>query len=374
MSSYIEWGDEMMHILVYGVGADKIGGIETFLFNMNKFISDDIKFDYIIEGKETIHKETINSMGGEIFFIAPKRKIFCNLNDWKRLLKSCEPCSSIVYFNMYSLAWSLPIFISKKYGYKTIVHAHNNDLHNCGIIQKKLHNVNRWLLKYLDIIRLTNSKLSSKFFFGSKKAEMIYNAIEINRFQYNENIRIAMRKDYHLTGKHVYGFVGRIAFQKNPFFLMKIFSEIQKIDALAEFLVCGDGELLEKTKELAYELELKIHFIGTQKNIQNYYQVMDAFVLPSKFEGLGIVLIEAQAAGLPCIASADVVPRVAGVTELLQYVSLDKAASEWAKVCYAQMDRQPYDRGLYSDMIRDTRFNIEKEVMFLAEQFLKEKN
>ena len=327
-----------MRVLVYGLSSDKLGGIETFLLNMNRFMSDDMIFDYVVEGTSTIHQAAIEEKGGDVYFISPKRNMLQNIRDWKRILKEYRKTSQVVYFNMFSLAWSVPIYIAQKYGYRVIVHAHNNNLHNCGLVLKSMHAVNRFLLQYTSIVRFTNSDLSSKFFFGKKKAEMIYNAIDTERFAFQPDIREKMRRELEIQDKHVYGFSGRIAYQKNPLFLMEIFAEISKLDDQSTFLVCGDGDLMEQTKQKAEELGIRVQFLGNVLNVQDYYQAMDCFILPSRFEGLGIVLIEAQCAGLPCITSAEVVPQAAKITDLLEFVPLQNGSCGWAAACVQKKD------------------------------------
>lgn len=355
-----------MRVLVYGMSWDKLGGIETFLINMNKFMSEEMIFDYIIEGTETIHQEAIDEKGGKTIFIAPKRKMFQNIRDWFRVLKEKKKSHKIVYFNMFSLAWSVPVLIARMKGYRVIVHAHNNDLHDCGTILRTMHKVGRFLLKHMQIVRFTNSDLSAKFFFGNRPAELIYNAIDTEKFSFNPEIRAKIREELGLFEKHVYGFAGRIAYQKNPLFLMDIFSEIQKKDAHAAFMVCGDGDLMEATRERAKELELDVLFLGSVKDVQHYYQAMDCFVLPSRFEGLGIVLIEAQTAGLPCVTSKDVVPQEAKVTELLEYVSLDEMPERWAEVCVEQYKRFAKESRIsYGEGVLCSPFNIAREAIVL---------
>ena len=352
-----------MRVLVYGMASDKLGGIETFLINMNKFMSEDMIFDYIIEGTETIHQEAIDEKGGKTIFIAPKRKMLQNIRDWFRVLKENKKSHKIVYFNMFSLAWSVPVLIARMKGYRVIVHAHNSGLHDCGIVLRTMHKMNRFLLKYMKIMCFTNSKLSARFFFGNRSNEMIYNAIDTERFSYNGEVRETIRTELRLAEKHVYGFAGRIAYEKNPLFLMDIFSEIQKKDDHAAFMVCGDGDLMEATRERAKELGLDVLFLGNVKDVHHYYQAMDCFVLPSRFEGLGIVLIEAQTAGLPCVTSKDVVPQEAKVTELLEYVSLTNSASIWATVCYNLVKDEKRNRCEYASEVRQSFFEIRKEAL-----------
>ena len=245
-------------------------------------------------------------------------------------LEERRDIDSAVYFNWYSMAWIFPAIMARSKGYKVIIHAHNSNLHNCGFLQRTVHAVNRQIQKLMKITRLTNSELSERFFFGNKPAEMIYNAIDTDRFAFNKEVRDRIRKDLNIENKQVYGFAGRISYEKNPLFLMDVFKEIQK-EIRSCFLVCGDGDLMEETKARAHENGLSVLFVGFVSNVQDYYQAMDVFVLPSRFEGLGIVLIEAQCCGLSCVASADVIPGLAKATELVEFVPLNDNPDEMGR-------------------------------------------
>ena len=359
----------MNRILVYGLASNILGGIETFLLNMNKFMSKDTIFDYVIEGTSTIHQDAINEKGGKCFFISPKKKMFSNIKNWKKLLDEQKNNYKVIYFNMYSFAWIFPICIALKKGYKVIVHAHNAGLHNCGLLQKIMHKINRQYQKHLKIIRFTNSELSRRFFFGSKEAKLIYNAIDTKRFAYDEVKRNNIRKKYNIKeDEHLYGFSGRFSYEKNPLFLIGVFNEIRKIDAKSRFIMCGDGVLREKIEQKANELHLNVIFAGSVKNIEDCYSAMDCFILPSRFEGLGLVLIEAEASGLRCVASKDVIPELANINKMVTFLPL-KNVSEWARSCY-NIVFEKHDRHLMKDVVSSTSFNIEVAANELEQNLL----
>ncbi len=352
-----------MRVLVYGVSSYLMGGIETFLFNMNSHMSENCIFDYVIIGNHTIHEKEIKSKGGKIYFIAPRRKMKQNMCDWKNILDKNKKDIDVVYFNLFSLSWIAPVQLCRKLGYSVVVHSHNNNLHDCGFVLKTMHQINKLLLKVMKITRLTNSKLSSKFMFGNaKEGQMIYNAISVNRFMFRQDIRDRVRLEYGLSDKHVYGFSGRVMYQKNPLFLVEIFNEIRKIDQKAVLMIAGDGNLMDDLKASIKEKKIrdKVILLGNIKNIEDFYQAIDVYILPSRFEGLGIVLIEAQTAGLPCLTSADVVPPEAKATDLLQYVPLKENPREWAEAAVKALDRN-VDRTKYSGQIKSSNFNIEIE-------------
>ena len=347
-----------MRLLVHGLAGYTKGGIETFVIVMAEHMSDDVVFDYVIEKDGT--GDSVKMPGkGDTLMIEPKRHMFANLRSWSKLLKERKSIDDAVYFNWYSMAWLFPAMIARAKGYKVIIHAHNNNLHNCGFLQKSLHAISRQVQKCMKITRLTNSELSARFFFGNKPAQMVYNAIDTDRFAFRQNTRDQIRAELNISDKHVYGFAGRIAYQKNPLFLMDVFSEISKKDPDAAFLVCGDGDMMEETKEKAGSLGIDVIFAGSVPNVQDYYQAMDVFMLPSRFEGLGIVLIEAQCAGLPCVVSAEVIPKEAKVTDIVEYIPLNNNPEEWAdnaiNLCHQFSSS---DRVSYKNKVQNTRFNI----------------
>ena len=356
-----------MRLLVHGLAGYTKGGIETFVLGMADHMSDDIVFDYVIESEGT----DVSIPGkGDTLIIEPKRQMLANLKSWSKVLEERRNIDSAVYFNWYSMAWLFPAMMARAKGYKVIIHAHNNNLHDCGILQRSMHAINRQVQRCMKITRLTNSELSARFFFGNMPADMIYNAIDTDRFAFNKEIRDRVRKDLDIENKHVYGFAGRIAYQKNPLFLMDVFREIGKRDNEAAFLVCGDGDLMEETRAKALEYGLSVLFVGSVANVQDYYQAMDVFILPSRFEGLGIVLIEAQCCGLPCVASSDVIPMDAKVTDLVEFVSLNDNPDEWARkaIGFKQNNRKEF-----AARIRNSRFNILTEAKKLEAKLLEKR-
>lgn len=358
-----------MRILTYGLSSDKLAGIETFLLNMNGNMSDDCIFDYIIEyndefGESNIHQKAINKKGGKVFYISPKRNIFNNFRDWRNLIKKNKEKYSTVYFNLYSMANFLPMIICKRAKMKVVLHAHNNELHNCGFLIRMLHYLGRFVTKNYGFCRLTNSSLSSRFMFGQKMPDvMIYNAISINRFSFKEKSRLLIRSNLNIMDKHVYGFVGRITYQKNPLFLIDVFDIIQKKDNNAILMIIGVGDLFNEIRERVNKkgLKDKVILLGSVDDVENYYNAMDLFLLPSRFEGLGIVLIEAQTAGLPCITSANVVPKEAKITDLLDFLPLGNP-NEWAEIAINKLGQyQNTDRLKYSKDVGSSNYNIEIE-------------
>lgn len=190
---------------------------------------------------------------------------------------------------------------------------------------------------------------AARYLFGekaSKRAEIAKNGIDVKKFRFRETARLRLRKQLGLENCFVIGHVGRFEEQKNHRFLLKIFRETVRRDATARLLLIGAGSLEEEIHCLAetYQVSEKIIFLGTTEAVEDYMCAMDVFALPSLFEGLGIVNIEAQASGLPCVV-ADVVPREAEVTDWIEFVPLAAGAEVWAgKLLRYRPDRYHRDR------------------------------
>ena len=156
------------------------------------------------------------------------------------------------------------------------------------------------------------------------------NAVDISKYEPKTDVRNRMRKTFSVDHKFVVGHVARFAHEKNHTFLVDIFEEISKrIDA--HLLLCGTGPLLDEIKEKVQEkgLSERVSFLGMRNDIPEILQAMDVFVMPSLFEGLPFSLVEAQAAGLPCIV-ADTVSEESKLTDILEFMSLDAEVSLWA--------------------------------------------
>lgn len=172
------------------------------------------------------------------------------------------------------------------------------------------------------------SRLAADFLFGGQipkdKIVIMPNAIELDRFAFNQQIRDEYRKEYGLENCFVIGHAGRFEYQKNHEFLVDVFAFVSKVIDSARLVLLGDGRLLSEAKQKVkeYGLEEKVLFLGYRTDISNWYQVMDVFCLPSRFEGLGIVLVEAQAAGVPCVVS-EVIPEEVQVAQEITRLPMD---------------------------------------------------
>ena len=368
---------EQKRILVYGMVGTNRGGIENFLLKMNSKMSGNTIFDYVVEGTECIHENVIKERGGKVIFIAPRRAMpFRNIFDDYKLLKNQKGNYASVYFNLSSLSWLFPIIIARIFRYRVFVHSHNADFipANSSWLHKVSNRLNKRLLSFFDIMRLTCSQVASDFMFCPKDTvEMIYNAIDVNQFKYSEVIRKKKREELSIKpDMFVLGFVGRLAHQKNPHYLVKIMESLSTMDNVL-MLVCGDGPLRQEVEaETQNELSGKIIFLGNRTDINELYQAMDVFILPSFHEGLPYVVVEAQTAGLICLVS-EFVTRQVNYSQNVHFLPISGDIKVWAEEII-KVKESPIDRKAAGVVMESSPFNIDKEAKRLEALLTSEKS
>ena len=256
--------------------------------------------------------------------------------------------------------------IIEKYGIKKrIIHAHNS-----GNETSKL----RGIFHYLNKTRLSQyatdywscSMVASEYFYNeniinSPKHHIINNAIQTKDYAFDEAVRNEIRKEYKLEDKYVIGHVGRFQYQKNHEFLVDVFNEYLKLDNKAVLMLVGQGEGEEAIRQKVADLGMteNVMFMGVRSDVNKLLQAMDIFVLPSHFEGLPLVLVEAQSAGLPCYVSKDVITKESDVTGNIEFISLDDGDKKWAQIIYD--NKKSDDRNKYTQLVIDAGFDINTE-------------
>lgn len=207
-------------------------------------------------------------------------------------------------------------------------------------------------------------KDAGKWMFHNKPFEIIRNGINLKQYRYNEVVRSEYRKKLDVGRRTVIGHIGNFVDQKNHTFLLDAFAELLKMDENYLLLLISEGSLLEEIKEKARVLQIEDNVVFTGKTtvVQHYLQAMDLFVLPSLYEGLPVVLIEAQAAGLPCIVS-DRVTKEADLTDSITYIPINNP-KDWA------MEIKKYKTGPIGTAdrpyARDGRKRLRMPVMILT--------
>ena len=350
-------------------------GIETMLMNYYREIDrSQIQFDFLankpVPGE---YDEEIRSMGGRVF-VSPGLNPL-HFPQYKRfvadLLRS-NPEIGIVHAHNEAMGY-YALKSAKEAGIRVrIAHAHNTKIIRDYKYPLKL--VCKQLLPGAATDYWSCGRDAGIYYYGEKRWEesgfIMRNAINLSRFAFRQEERERLRKLHGLEKCFVIGHVGRFNVQKNHSRLLDIFAEITKRFPEARLALIGTGELEQSVKEKAQALGLrdKILFLGQMADVSGWYHAMDCFVLPSLFEGLPVVGIEAQAAGLPCIFSDRVTDEVL-LSPGARRISLQTEDAEWAREIVAAGHSET-ERIQGIDVVRQAGYDIHVEACKLQEIYL----
>ena len=329
----------MKKILVFGI-TDLPGGVESVIMNYYRNIDrNKYQFDFLCNTEKVAYEDEIKLLGGTIYRITARSKdIKKYQKDMKDFFEKHSKEYSTIWVNICSLANIDYLKYAKKYGIKhRIIHCHNSQNMD-SFLRGLLHRWNRLFITKYATDFWSCSDDASKWFFSKKIMQsdryvLLKNAIDLEKFRFDEKVRKQYRQKLDLEEFFVIGHIGRFHFQKNHEFLLKVFYELQKKKEKSKLILIGIGEDLDKIKEKVKELKLedKVLFLGSRNDVNCLFNAMDLFLFPSLFEGLPVALLEAQANGLPIVTSEEGVPKEAKIVENFEYISLKESPTYWAE-------------------------------------------
>lgn len=356
------------------------GGLETYLMQQfDNIEKNKVHYDFvnITNESDIIFKEKILKNGSNIYGVCSRHKNpLKHYFQWISLFCKVGYKYKAVVLNTNSLEYIFPVFIGKLFGIRMrIIHSHNAGYeHPIGILRKCLIAVNRLLMKWSVTDYFACSQKAGRWMFGNNISfHVIHNAISIDKFSFNEKGRKNKRAELGLTDQFVVGHVGRFTYQKNHDFLIEIFKEILKLKPDAILLLVGDyvgndifwRKAHEKVRQ--YGIGAHVRFLGMREDVPELMQAMDCFVLPSRFEGLCLVGIEAQTSGLPCFFSSTITEEL-GITSLSNFVDLNRSSKVWAEkiIRYSRIERCNMDEN-----IREFGYDIKNEIKKIEEFYMR---
>ncbi len=321
------------------IGMTGCGGVESVIMNYYRHIDRTrVQFDFFVEEtSKIVDPAVVEEMGGKVIIIPPYKNVPKYVKTLTQLFKDGN--YDIVHSNMNTVS-CFPLFAAKRAGIKIRL-LHNHSTSGKGeLLRNSIKGVLRPWAKCWATDRCACSELAGQWMYGEKamqagEIKVWNNAVDLKKFAYNEETRAALREQHGWQEKHIYGHVGRFMHQKNHDFLIDIFDAVRKIDDKAHLLLIGGGKLEEEIREKVKRLGLEEHvtFLGMVANVCDYYSVMDLFLLPSFYEGLPVVGVEAQAAGLPCLFS-DAITKETLMLYTADMLSLKDSAETWAKTAF----------------------------------------
>ncbi|OHW61877.1 putative glycosyltransferase EpsF [Andreesenia angusta] len=336
-----------------------------------------VQFDFLnVYDEEIACQSEIESMGGKILYVKFRRREGIH-NYYKGIKDFFEKHKDymVIHCHYQGLQNIDMISYAAKAGIPVrIAHAHSSGYEEePGFPLRALIYYNRWKINRVATEFFACSELAGSWMFGKtvdEGIEVINNSIDAEKFRYDDAERINVRKQLNLEGRFVVGTVGRFANQKNTVFLVEVFSEILKAREDAFLLLVGDGMLRDEVERKIEQLGLgsSTKLLGAREDTNRILQGMDVFVLPSKAEGFGTVLVEAQTSGLKCFASENVIPESAKVTDLLSFIPLESGAKVWAKTISEESDYKRSDR---YETIVESGYDINDNVKMIENTYLK---
>ena len=346
------------------------GGIKSVIMSYYQNINrKEVQFDFIIDNDSPLKDYSeILTLGGRIYEIPPVNQPLKNILTTRKILKEHNYIVVHGYINTLNV---IPMFAAFLAG--TPIRIAEN-LSTAHIGEKKT--ILKKVLKPFSMIFPThiaaNSKYAAEWLYGKRnlvRCRIIHNALDLEKFKIDTDLRVKMRAKLGITNCFVVGHVGRYSYQKNHKFLIEIFNAIYKKDTSARFILVGYGELKDQIWKLIYKYGLdKVVFdCGATEDTVPLYNAMDCFVLPSFYEGLPVVGIEAQATGLPCVISTKVTSETA-ITNITDFISLERSADYWAN-CILKW--KTYKRIDVRKQITENGYNIKDEAHKLEKYYFK---
>ena len=350
------------------------GGVEAVVMNYYRFIDKNkIQFDFICDEDSTdIPYHEIEEMGGRVILIPPYQRIFKYQKELRKIFRNNN--YKIVHSHINTLS-IFPLLAAKKVGVPIRI-AHSHSTTNKKEWKK---NILKQVLRPFSRLFATNyfccSELAGRWLFGNKlynqnKVYLLNNAIDLDKFKYDEKIRKQIRSELNIDDDTlVIGHIGRFVKQKNHEFLIDIYSEIYKRNNNSLLLLVGQGPDRDKIEDKVKDLGLSnnIKFLGQRGDANRLYQAFDVFLLPSLYEGLPVVGVEAQASGLLCILSS-AMTKETKVLDITTFVDLSNTKEEWANILLDKYNK--YTRVDTKNEISNNGFNIRLEANKLENKYL----
>lgn len=363
----------MIRVAIIGGKIDS-GGKKNLIMEYYRHIDrEKIQFDFICDSdSQAIPFEEINELGGRVFQIAPYQNIVRNMADMRRLFKENKYPIVHAYNSTMNL---FPMFVAKQCNIpvrisESLSMAHEGDWKT--ILKKMLRPMSKWFANYY----MSCGDDCGRWQFGSKlfdagKVDVFKTVINTEFNSYDPIVREKTRSEFGWGDKIVIGHIGRFTAQKNSVRMIETFGAVAKKEPNAVLCLIGDGELKEDMMKKINELGIKkqVAYLGRREDIQQFYNAMDCFLLPSLYEGLPVVGLEAESCGLPMFFSTEVT-REANACELGHFIALDDSDDVWAdQILKACRENMPIRRS-YAKEVAEAGFDSASEAMRMQKYYL----
>jgi glycosyltransferase involved in cell wall biosynthesis len=364
----METTDNAMRVLCVFSSLDR-GGAETMCMNLYRNIDRNrIQFDFVKHiSRKCAYEDEIMQMGGRIYE-APRFKLYNYYSYKKWWMDFLENHTEykIIHGHFFTIS-SFYFKFAKKNGLITVAHSHSSNV-PLNSIKKLLTRVLELNIEKKADYCLACSNEAGKYLFPHSKYIVLKNAIDISLYENNRNVREEYRRTLNIESKKVFIHIGRISEEKNHLFLLEVFNKTLKSMPNAFLLLVGVGELKEVIEKKIKELGIEdyVNMLGVRNDVSNLLQAADCFLFPSKWEGLPVSVVEAQAAGLPCLISNKITEEVK-ISSLVHTLSIDDGVENWVK----EIETLDYQRKNVIDDIRNAGYDIHHTAKWLEDFYEK---
>ena len=332
-----------------------------------------VQYDFICDSDSNgIPKEEIEKLGGKVYLVPPYKHIFSHLKATYKILKDNHYQVMHAFDNTLNV---FPLFVGKLAGVKVRI-SESISKGDKNEAKTKIKLVLRRFSHWFATDFMANSIDCGVWQFGKKtydegKIAIFKTVINADANAFDKVLRDKTRKKFGWEDKVIYGFIGRYVEQKNPLFLIDIFNSIAKKQPNAKLVMIGFGELEtamhEKIKE--YGLQDRVEDLGRRDDIKQFYNAFDAFLLPSLYEGMPVVGIEAQCAGLPIFFSKNITEETTA-SELAHYIGLNESPEVWADTIINVVNANLGKRRSYAEEVKKNGFDSHSEAMRMMKFYL----
>lgn len=347
------------------IGSLGYAGVEAVVMNYYRNIDiTKVQFDFITCSavRERYDEEIINR-GGKIYRLPSRsRKPLEYMRALKMLLQ--QESYQIIHIHQNSASMTMDALVAKLCGIPNIIgHSHNT---SCNVLYQ--HYCFKPFVNHVVTHRMACSKEAGKWVFGNRADILILNnAVDTEKFLFDKKIRTEYREKLGITDKYVLGFVGRLHEQKNVMRLLRIFKELYKHNSDFHLLIVGDGELRSQMEQYIEENQLSkaIDLLGRRDDVSSLMMAMDVFILPSLYEGMPVVMVEAQATGLSCVKSERVpAPNILGN---MISIDLEKSDEYWGEQI---LNVNPIERESAKEYVQAMGYDLKIEAKKLEDFYL----
>ncbi len=352
------------------IGSLGYAGVEAVVMNYYRFVDRrKVQFDFITcSQKPERHDEEINQLGGRIYRMPSRSgEPLAYMAALRKLIR--ENGYKVVHIHQNSASMAMDAMVAKVCGVPTIIgHSHNT---RCNVVWQ--HRLFRPIVNHVLTHRFACSEEAGRWVFGKRRdVRIVNNAIDTELYRFDLETRRRVRSKFELQDKFIVGFVGRLHEQKNPFRMLEIFRDFLGVRPNSTLLIVGGGNLENELKLRCRDLEIfgNVMFVGRRDDVNELLMTMDVFLLPSLYEGLPVVVIEAQATGLPCVISENV--PAPNLTNMVRKMQLAETNAKWVETLCETNDS--FNRSEAPELIEKGGYSIRREAEKLQNLYLESTN